>query len=167
MCDTFTNPLLHPELYDKDLQWAQILMRLDIIAMEYDKSFKKIKKAQRVVDTVGRSAGRGRGNTGGCSGHGGAGGGSDRNAGVNSGWINPDEWKKMTPAQQQQTKDDNAAARLKAAREKKAQSERHIANLLQKAGQSAGIPTNANVPTSTPITIDLHLMAGSAGNIVP
>lgn len=165
MRGTFTNPLLHPELYDEDLQWAQILTRLNTIATEYDESFKKIKKAQRLVNTAGRGSGRGRDQTGGRSGRGGGTGrGADRNSGVKSGWIDPDEWKKMTPAQQQQTKDDNAAARLKAAREKKAQSERHIASLLQKAGQSVGIPTDVNVPTSMPITIDLHSLAGSAGN---
>jgi hypothetical protein len=91
MRGTFMNSLLHPELYNEDLQWAQILMRLNTYATEYDESFKKIKKARRVINTAGRGAGRGRGQTGGRSGHGGTGRGADRNAGVNSGWIDPDK----------------------------------------------------------------------------
>jgi hypothetical protein len=138
------------------------MTRLTTIATEYDDTFKKVKKTQRTVNNASRGGGgrSGRGETrGGRSTGRGRGTG---NVAANTGWIDPEKWKNMSSAEQQQAKDANAAARLQAARDRKQQSERTIANLLQKAGQYGSVPTAVTVPTSTPVTFDLQSLAGSA-----
>ena len=157
---TFHDQSTNPELYDEDHQWAQIMTRLTTIATEYDDTFKKVKKTQRTVNNASRGGGgrSGRGETRG--GHSTGWGSGTGNVAANTGWIDQEKWKAMSPAEQQQAKDANAAARLQAARDRKQQSERTIANLLQKAGQYGSVPTAVTVPTSTPVTFDLQSLAG-------
>ena len=157
---TFHNPATHPELYDEEAQWAQIMTRLATIATEYDANFKQVKKTQRAVNNAATRGGGSGGRGGGRDGRGRGRSGGRTSTFTPIGWIEPEKWQKMSSTEQQQAKEDNAAARLKAARERKERSERHIANLLQKAGQT-GIPSAVVVPTSTPVTFDMNSLTGT------
>ena len=161
-----------PELYNEEIQWLQIIDRLTTVATEFDANSKDTRAKERAVNTAGRG-GRGR-----ESGRGTRGGRGDRNAARGRGgrtsqatestWVDPELWKAMTKEQQEATKAKNQTARLKAARENKDRTERHLNSLLQKASGGSEVPTAVTVParveTKTPVTFDLNSLQGSSAN---
>ena len=101
---TFHNPATHPELYDEEAQWAQIMTRLATIATEYDANFKQVKKTQRAVNNAATRGGGSGGRGGGRDGRGRGRGGGRTSTFTPIGWIEPEKWQKMSATEQQQAK---------------------------------------------------------------